>query len=121
AENLRAAYGASRRGARRPASWAAKLELSLGNAPLCPGLAVAVVIHRAHFLRGHGVAELAEGFMLDLADALAGQPDALADFFQRHGLFAIKSVAHLEDLGLAVFDLIEQFAKLPELVVIADD
>ena len=57
--------------------------------------------------------------MLDLADALAGQADALADLLEGHRVFAFQAVAELEDLGFALVDLVEQLAELAELVVVA--
>ncbi len=42
--------------------------------------------------------------MLDLADALAGKTDALADLLKRHGVSAVEAVAELEDLGFALDD-----------------
>ena len=57
--------------------------------------------------------------MLDLADAFAGQADALADFLERHGVFAVQAVAELEDLGGSFVDVFEQLAELAELVGVA--
>src|SRR5258707_4603058 len=56
----------------------------------------------------HPVAEFRQGFVLDLADALAGEADALADFFQRHRVFAFKAVAELEDFRGPLVDVFQQ-------------
>src|SRR5687768_15482786 len=69
----------------------------------------------------HRVAQLAQRFVLDLADALAGEADALADFLEGHRVFAVEAVAELEDLGGALVDLAEELAELAELVNALDE
>ena len=49
--------------------------------------------------------ELVERLRLDLADALAGDAEALADLLQRAGLLAAEAEAELQDLALAVGEL----------------
>ncbi len=48
------------------------------------------------------VLELADGLGLDLADALAGDFEDLADLFERVGVAVADAVAELDDLALAV-------------------
>src|SRR5687768_687126 len=69
----------------------------------------------------HRVAQLAQRFVLDLADALTGEADALADFLEGHRVFAVEAVAELEDLRRAVVDRFEEFAELAELIDALDD
>ena len=80
------------------------------------------VLRRSCFSRPTIIASrsLPQRLVLDLADALAGQADALADFLERHRVFAVEAVAELEDLGRALVDLVEQLAELAELVAVAD-
>ena len=60
------------------------------------------------------VAEQLEGFVLDLADALSRvRPMRSPISLSVMGLFAVEAVAELEDLGLALVDLVEQ--ELAEL------
>src|SRR5690606_23158495 len=47
------------------------------------------------------MAELAQGLGFDLADALAGDVELLADFFQRVIRVHVDAEAHAQDLGLA--------------------
>ena len=49
----------------------------------------------------HLLAELGERDVLQLADALAGDFEFLADLFQRHLFFAFEAEAQLDDAGLA--------------------
>ena len=46
--------------------------------------------------------------MFDLTDAFAGQADALADFFERQGVFAIEAISHLEDLKNEGYDVLSR-------------
>src|SRR4051812_39808710 len=74
-----------------------------------------------HKIRHHRVAQLPQRLVLDLADALAGQADAEADLLERHRVLAVEAVAELEDLRLALVDVLEQPDQLPHLVVVHDD
>src|SRR5437588_6009932 len=51
-----------------------------------------------------GVAQLRHGPGLDLADALAGQVEVLADLLERAGLAAVEAEAQLEDLALPLVE-----------------
>ena len=53
------------------------------------------------------VLQLADGFGLDLADALAGDLEDAADFFERVGVAVADAVAQLDDLALAVGQRLE--------------
>ena len=53
------------------------------------------------FARARGVAELAQGLGFDLADALAGDLEALPDLFQRVFGAVFQAEAHLDDALLA--------------------
>src|SRR6476661_8641638 len=75
------------------------------------------LLHADH----HGVAEFAQGLVLDLADALTSEADALADLLEGHGIFPVEPVAELEDSRFALVDLAEQLAQLAKLVAIADE
>src|SRR3989338_6697206 len=64
------------------------------------------------------VAHLLEDFGFDLADALAGDAEFLADFLQRVADAVLESEAHLDDLALAGSQKLEHrvdvlFAQLP--------
>src|SRR5689334_20752727 len=48
-----------------------------------------------------GVAQFAEGFCFDLADALAGDREVLADFFERVLAAVLEAEAHLDDFFFA--------------------
>src|SRR5262245_37071263 len=50
-------------------------------------------LYLGYLLGLHALAEQAQGLALDLADALTGQAEALADFLERLGLTAIESKA----------------------------
>jgi hypothetical protein len=51
-----------------------------------------------------GVAELAEGAGFDLADALAGEAEALADLFEGVDVTVSEAEAHLENEALAAVE-----------------
>ena len=51
--------------------------------------------------------ELPERLDLDLADALARQPDLLADLLERQRLLAVEPEAETEDGGLTLIDRVE--------------
>ncbi len=55
--------------------------------------------------------ELLEALVLDLADALAGDVEGLADFVEGAGLFAAEAVAEFEDAALAVGEVLEGVAE----------
>ena len=57
--------------------------------------------------------QLLQGFGLDLSDALAGNAELLADFFQRMGAATLQAEAHAQDLLLA------RGQKVEELVYVA--
>ncbi len=54
-----------------------------------------------------GVLKLADGFGFDLADALAGDLEDAADFFEGVGVAVADAVAELDDLALAVGQRLE--------------
>src|SRR5687767_9393826 len=54
------------------------------------------------FLLLQGTAQLAQGDVLQLADALAGDAELLADFLQRAGLLPVQAEARINDLALAL-------------------
>ena len=56
--------------------------------------------------------------MLDLTNALPGQPDACADFLQRHRIFAFQPISQLENLRGALVDFIEEFRQMAKLVAV---
>src|SRR5438128_2629269 len=58
------------------------------------------------------VAELAEGFSLDLADALAGNAKLATHFFQGAGATVLQAEAQLEHLALALGERAEHRADL---------
>src|SRR5690348_6624539 len=59
-----------------------------------------------------GVLEFADGFGFDLADALAGDLEDAADFFERVGVPVADAVAQLDDLALAVGEGLEDLLDL---------
>src|SRR4030095_7013707 len=77
---------------------------------------VAVPLARSG-LDDHRVAELSESFVFDLADALAGETDLLADFLEGHRVAAAQAVTKAQDFRLALVDAAEQAAELLQLVV----
>ena len=58
------------------------------------------------------VLQLADGLGLDLPDALAGDLEDVADFFQRVGVAVAQAVAELDDLALAVGQRLQQLFDL---------
>src|SRR5688572_29358668 len=59
-----------------------------------------------------GVAEFAQAFGFDLADAFAGDFELLADFFQRAGVAVDEAEAQFENLALAFGEAAENILKL---------
>src|SRR5436305_7508369 len=55
----------------------------------------------------HAAAQLAERFLLDLADALAGEVEPLGEHLERLGLAVAQSVAPGEHLALALVQFFE--------------
>src|SRR5579859_7513925 len=53
---------------------------------------------------GEALLKLGEGRFLDLADALAGEPQLPADLVERHRVPFVQSEAEAQDRGLAVAD-----------------
>lgn len=43
--------------------------------------------------------EAADGFLFDLADALTGEVEFVADFFEGKWCFAVKAVEHADDFA----------------------
>src|SRR6056297_1368412 len=69
-----------------------------------PGLVVSCLLEveeAAKLLRAGRVAQLAQGLGLYLPDALAGDVELLADFFQRMVGVHVDAEAHAQHLGLA--------------------
>src|SRR5262245_20833714 len=59
------------------------------------------LIQKAHqLLAATRLLQLADGFGFDLADALAGDLEDVADFFQRVAVAVAQAVAQLDDLAL---------------------
>ena len=89
------------------------------DAPLAPaggaaGVALPSVAPVAAAGAGVGgrVAELAHRTRLDLADALAGEVEVLADLFERAGLAPVESEPQSQDLTLALVERSEQLLDL---------
>src|SRR5581483_11296849 len=59
-----------------------------------------------------GVAQLRHRPRLDLADALAGEVEVLADFLEGAGLAAVEAEAEAEDLALALVEGAEELGDL---------
>ncbi len=55
------------------------------------------------------VGELGEGFGFDLANALAGEAEGFADFFERVRLVVAEAEAHAEDGGFALVHNVHHF------------
>ena len=67
------------------------------------------------------VAEFAEGFGLDLADALAGDLVLVADFLERARETVVQAVAEFQDAALALREAVEDLAKLAAEEIEAGD
>src|SRR5436305_4525096 len=70
------------------------------------------VEERTELLRARRMAQLAERFRLDLADAFAGHVERAADFFERVLGAVADAEAHLEDLLLARGERAQDFVRL---------
>jgi hypothetical protein len=66
---------------------------------------VASFSHRAQPVRGEGL-QLAQGLVLNLADALARDVECAADLVDRARMLAVESVAQLEHAPLAVGEVL---------------
>src|SRR5688500_18522749 len=73
-----------------------------------PGLLQVVL----ELLGAAGVAELAQGFRLDLADALAGDAELVADLFEGTLAAVVEAEAELEHAALAAREGVEHFLDL---------
>ena len=62
----------------------------------------------AQTLRAGGVTQLGERLRLDLADALPGDAELLADLFERAHLPVVEPEAEPHDLPLAIVELLER-------------
>src|SRR3954470_2677408 len=81
------------------------------NAPAPFGREVSAGVG-AEPVRALALAELRHDLALDLADALAGQPEVLADLVERAGLAVVQAVAQPDDLLLAVVQRREDPAQV---------
>src|SRR5690348_6941925 len=65
---------------------------------------------RPQLLAARGMPQLAQGLGFDLADALAGDVELLADLFQRVVGVHVNAEAHAQHLGFARREACEHFA-----------
>src|SRR5262249_55469225 len=72
----------------------------------------AALEERLELARARRVAQLAQGLGLDLADALAGDREALPDFLERVLAAVAEAEAHLDDLLLARGERLEEGLRL---------
>ena len=59
-------------------------------------------------------------FDFDLAHALTGEPDLVADLLQRERFLALEAVAQADDAGIALVDLLEKLQHQPKLLASSD-
>jgi hypothetical protein len=60
--------------------------------------------------------ELLQRLVFELADALAGEAEVLADFAQGHGLVGVEAEPHANDGGLAVVQVVDVLEDAVEVV-----
>ena len=65
--------------------------------------------------------EFGEGFVLDLADAFAGEAEALADFLERLRVLVVEAEAHPQDSGFARVHALQEVQDLLQVVGFAHD
>src|SRR4051812_48492943 len=85
--------------------WATACGLALGRDPGAKPQAARQEVGSLHL---QTLAELAQRLALDLADALAGQAEALADLLERLGLLVVQAEAHAQHRRLALVHLVEE-------------
>src|SRR5262245_24149136 len=71
---------------------------------------------RSPSFRTDALVELVQRLALDLADALAGQAEALADLLERLRLLVVQAEAHPQHGRLALVHLVEQVEDVVQLV-----
>src|SRR4051812_16716765 len=64
----------------------------------------------------HAVHQLLEGLVLELADALAGQAEVLADLAEGHRLERLEAEPHADHRGLAVLERLQAAEDAVEVV-----
>src|SRR5207245_11179447 len=77
----------------------------LGERPGARASALVEVV--AQLLTADGVPQLRQGLGLDLADALAGDAELLADLLEGASLAVVEPETHAHDLLLAIGELVE--------------